>query len=488
MGTNVLLVYANSFMDNLIPLGISILSACLKKAGHEVRLFDTTFYPTSEKTGDEAREETLQVKPTKLSDFGITPKETDMIEDFKKLVEEYRPQLIGVSCVETTYEIALSLLKSVENKEIVKLLGGIHVTFSPDEIIKEDCIDIICIGEGEKAIVELADTIMNKEDYSKIYNLWVKKDGEVIKNEPRPLINLNELPFQDWTIYEKKRFFKPMGGNIRITGTFELARGCPYNCAFCCNKKLKEIYRGIGNYCREKSITRFSQEMDYLVKKIGVQYVYIVAENFLQMNDERFNEFIAYYKKVHLPFWIETRPETVTEERILRLKEVGCEGISIGLESGNEEFRRKILNRFVSNETIMKAFEIARKTNIRISSNNIIGFPTETRELVFDTIEINRRVNPSAFIVNIFCPYRGTILRDLCIEKGYIKKDSIAGDYRFYAGLDQPQLTRQQVLGLQRTFPLYVKFPKDQWPKIREAEENDDVFKELRNIYLEKYV
>ena len=82
--TKVLLTYINSYMDNLIPIGVSVLSACLKKAGHKTKLFDTTFYKTSEKTGDEARVETLQVLPTDLSKFGIHKKNTNMAEDFKR--------------------------------------------------------------------------------------------------------------------------------------------------------------------------------------------------------------------------------------------------------------------------------------------------------------------------------------------------------------------------------------------------------------------
>ncbi|MDP7282723.1 MAG: cobalamin-dependent protein, partial [Candidatus Undinarchaeales archaeon] len=181
----ILLVYANSFMDNLIPTGLSILSACLKKAGHNTKLFDTTFYKTVERTGDDARIETLQVKSTNLGEYGLNEKKTNMVDDLKKMVDEYQPDLIGLSIVETTQEIGLKLLNGIKDYDIPKIVGGVQVTMAPDYIISQDCVDMICVGEGEGAFVELANAIEKKEDYTHIKNLWIKKDGQIIKNPLR---------------------------------------------------------------------------------------------------------------------------------------------------------------------------------------------------------------------------------------------------------------------------------------------------------------
>ncbi len=490
-GIRVLLVLANSFMDNLIPLGVSLLSACLKDAGHQVKLFDTTFYKTRQRTGDDARVETLQVKYTNLKEVGITPKKTDIFMDFKKVITEFKPDLIAVSVVESTYLIGIKLLDSIKGLGVPTLIGGIHVTFSPDEVIKEQSVDMLCVGEGERAIVELANCIRDKRDYSNILNLWVKKDGRLFKNSIGPRADLDKLPVQDWDMYESKRFFKPMGGKIYIAGTFEMNRGCPYNCAFCCNKNLQEIYKDYGAYYREKSVDILMDEIRIKKEKYQLTYLYIVAENFLMMGQDRFDKFIKNYKEIQLPFWIETRPDSVTEDRLLKLRDIGCEGISIGVEHGNEEFRRKVLNRYISNDAIIKAFNIAKKAQIRTCANNIIGFPTETRELIFDTIKLNREIKVDNIIVNLFTPYRGTALRDVCIKKGYLKPDAIAGDYRMDSDIYMPQLPPSIIHGLQRTFAMYVRFPEVMWPDVKRAERLDnkgcDVFRKLKKIYLTQY-
>ena len=85
----VLLINCNTMMDVLLPVGLSLISACLKEKGFQVKLFDTTFYKTAKETGDEARAKNLQVRKTNREEFGLVYKDTDLFDDLKKMVEEY---------------------------------------------------------------------------------------------------------------------------------------------------------------------------------------------------------------------------------------------------------------------------------------------------------------------------------------------------------------------------------------------------------------
>jgi radical SAM superfamily enzyme YgiQ (UPF0313 family) len=174
------------------------------------------------------------------------------------------------------------------------------------------------------------------------------------------------------------------------------------------------------------------------------------------------------------------------------LGDIGCEGISIGLESGNEELRAKVLGRNISNERIIKAFELLSDSGIRVSANNMIGFPTETREMVFETIELDRAIDLQGVMVSFFSPYRGCKLREVCEMEGYIKEDDIAEDYRLGPSMDMPQLGRKELIGLHRTFPLYVKFPKSEWDAIRICEkdtpEGNRLYAEYSQRYIERFM
>ena len=281
-----------------------------------------------------------------------------------------------------------------------------------------------------------------------------------------------------------------MGGKIRRTGCFELNRGCPYSCTYCCNEFLHNLYN-FKNY-REKSVKRFIEEVKYMKEKYNLEYVYVSAESFLSTKQERFMEFVKEWKeKINLPFWVETRPESVTEEKAKLLEQAGCASINVGLESGSPEVR-KTLNRIMTNEQIINAFKALKKTNIRTGANSIIGFPDETRQQVFETIELNKAIEIDNSMVHVFNPYRKTKLFDICVQKGYIPKETLGGDYRADTMLKMPQLTQEEIRGLQRTFALYVKLPKERWPEIKIAEKFDEEgnkkFEELKKEYTEKFL
>jgi radical SAM superfamily enzyme YgiQ (UPF0313 family) len=390
-----------------------------------------------------------------------------------------------------THKMGIELLRTVKGN-IPTIVGGVHTTLSPEDVIREDCVDMICVGEGDDAIVELCNALCSGKNITKIKNLWIKKNEKIYRNPLRQLVNLDEVPFQDWTIYEKERFFKPMGGKIRITGSLEFNRGCPYNCTYCSNETLRKIYTGIGNYCRQKSVKRFIEEAKYLQRKWNLKYIYVVAESFLLISHERFMEFINEFGKLNILFWVQSRPEHVDKEKIRLLESIGCEAISLGIESGNYEIRKNVLNRNVRDEQIIKALILKKFKKIRNCANSIIGIPTETREQIFDTIELNRKTMADNIMIHLFNPYRGTKLRQMCVNMGLIKKESYSGDYRGDPILDQPQLSREEVLGLQRTFAMYVKFPKSMWNEIRICEKFDEEgnkkFKELSKVFTEKFL
>ena len=483
----VLLIHANSTQDTLIPPNLSIMSALLKQAGFQVKLFDTTFYKTRDSTGDDARVNTLQVKETNFEELGIYLNKTDMYDDFIKTVNEYAPNLVGLSAVSLTYLFGIKFLRRLREKRkgILTVVGGIHATISPEAVLKEDCVDYVCQGEGEYALVDLCNALRNKKSTTGIKNIWAKKDGKIYKNGPRPPVDINKVPFQDWSIFDERRIYKPMRGKIRRTGCFELDRGCPYSCNYCCNHFWHRFYN-FKNY-RQKNLKRFIEEVRYMKEKHKLEYVYLASETFLSSKEERLIEFTRLWKKeIDLPFWSQTRPETVTEKKIKALKEAGLHSIGMGVESGSPEIRKK-MNRLMTNEQIITAVEIFKKLKIRFGANIIIGFPDETREQIFETIELTRAINAPNIMTHVFNPYRGTPVYDTCVRKGYIPEIEVGGDYRQDFVLEMPHITKEEILGLQRTFALYVKLPKERWSEIKLAEKFDEEgnkkFAELKEEY-----
>ncbi|MFC1951671.1 B12-binding domain-containing radical SAM protein [Chloroflexota bacterium] len=490
----VLFIYPNLMMSNLLPINISTLYPCLKSKGFQVELFDTTFYRTEEISFDEKKVKLLQVREFNLEEKGVSYVEGDIYKDLIRKVKTYKPDLIAVTIVEDTYPLALLLLNSIKEFDIPVIAGGVFVTFSPEEVVNQEYFDMICIGEGEEALVELCEKMYEVGDYTTVQNLWVKKDGKIIKNTLRKLIDINKLPYIDYDIFDRRRLYRPMQGKIYTMIHVELDRGCPYECTYCEAPQLRKLFKGhaCGSYYRRKTISRIIEELKHLVKKYNADYIDFNAESFLVRPAKELEEFAERYKEeIGLPFWCQSRPETVTEEKIKILKEMNCKNLQFGIEQGNEEFRARILKRRYTNKQMIEAFKIVEKYGIQYTVNNIIGFPDETRELIFDTINVNRQINPATMNCYIFTPYKGIELYNYCVEKGYMDKDTKVHQLLDGTELKMGTITYQELKGLQRTFPLYAKMPKEDWDKIRIAEKFDEegnrMFEELRKIYYERY-
>jgi radical SAM superfamily enzyme YgiQ (UPF0313 family) len=197
------------------------------------------------------------------------------------------------------------------------------------------------------------------------------------------------------------------------------------------------------------------------------------------------------YSDIRLPFWMQTRPETISHDNIKRLAEVGLHRISFGIEHGNEDFRLKMLDRRWKNPDIVDALKIPHQYGVQFSVNNITGFPGETRELAMDTVELNRSLQADNANIYSFTPFHGTPLRKTCEDMGLIHPDTITKCLTDVPVINQPQYPVEEVMGLRKCFVLYVTFPKSRWNDIRRAEpdtpEGNRIFAELKQEYMERY-
>ncbi|MEW5691878.1 MAG: radical SAM protein [Candidatus Hydrogenedentota bacterium] len=485
-----LFIFPNIAMANPPPMSLSIFNALLRDLPVEIRLFDTTaYFGLGKKFFDKMKEDLLQVKPFDFQERNIKIKETDPINDLQNLVEEYKPDLIALSCNEVTFKQGIELLNSIKDfksKNNVKVIvGGILVTSAPEFVLSYDIIDMVCIGEGEHVITELIDRMINGQAIDNIKNIYIKSDGKIIKNSIRELVDLNELPIPDFSIFEENRFYRPMGGKVWRLFPIETDRGCPYKCTYCGSPMLNKIY--LNRFYRKKSMEKIDMELHNLVYNWDAEYIFFPSDNFLIASDDEFNNFIRIYKKYQKPFWIQSRAETCNLERLKKLRDVGCDRMSLGLEHGNEEFRKNVLQKTFTNEQFLKAVEAVNEAGIILTVNNMIGFPDETRELAFDTIKFNRRIKSDSINAFTFAPFRGTKLYDICIEKGYLSRDILAGVFQETSVLNMPFFTKEEIMGLIKTFVLYVKMPEKYWPLIKEAEKNDPRGKECLEELKKEY-
>lgn len=362
------------------PLGIQYLSAALKKAGHQTYL--------------------------------ICSAKENLFEKLKDI----KPDIVAYSITTGTHQEMILLNNKIKkNFGIYSIFGGPHPTFYP-EIIKEESIDAICIGEGEEAFVEFVNKLEAGKSVDKIKNFWIKKKGKIIKNHLRNLNeNLNDLQFPDRElIYRKDPFLK----EIKIK-RFMASRGCPFKCTYCFNRHYNELYKNKGRVVRHRSVSNVIKEIKEVRDRYPLETVKFIDDTF-NIDKEWLKEFCEEYKReINLPFICNIRSDLLTAEMVHQLKEANCIIVYMGIETGDEKIRKEILERNMGNEQILNACRMLRKKKIKIVSQNMLGLPGETLENSFESILFNSKCKVDFPGFSIFQPYPKTVLADYAIAHGF---------------------------------------------------------------------
>jgi anaerobic magnesium-protoporphyrin IX monomethyl ester cyclase len=495
----VLLVYPNIQMSALMPLSMGVFTALLREKGYCVDLFDCTFYIDDlTEDGNQEKVKNKQVLDYDWSSRGVVPK-TGMISDYINKVEDFQPDLVLVSVLESTYHLGLMLMEAIPKtkRNYKTMFGGVFATYAPDKVVSEQCVDIVCRGEGEIALVELCNAMSSGKKIDNIQNLWVKNIfGGITKNYMGGLVDINNIPFADWSLFEEQSIYRPMQGKVWRSVGMENQRGCPYTCAYCNSPSNNIVYKNETNskFYRKKSINRMKQEFDFLVKKHNPELIYFLVDTFLAMSGKEFDEFKELYMDYKIPFWMNTRAETINEHRAESLEDMNMLRMNIGIEHGNSEYRKEYLNRNVSDKKTLESFKMVADKKYTTVANSIIGMPDENRSLIFDTINLSRslpnKIDASGAF--IWAPYHGTALRDIAVKKGYIKEHEIASISNCAQSmLTMPSISKDEIQGLARTFSFYVKFPKERFPEIKIAEKFNDkgnaMWEKLSSEFTDKY-
>jgi len=293
------------------------------------------------------------------------------------------------------------------------VFGGPHPSAVP-EIVEEDGLDAVCIGEGDYAMLELVDNLSAGRSVANIKNWWVKENGVVTKNSLRPLISdLDRLPFPDRSLFEKKVFFNREKIHI-IT-----SRGCPYACNYCFNSHYDRIYAGKWKNVRRRSVENVIKETLQLKKRFPLKFI-VFDDSIFGLSREWLKRFSREYKKyVNIPFSCNIRAEHVTDEAVVYLKEAGCHVVSIGIETADEYIRTNILGKNVTRKQILKAAGLIKRHNIQLRTSNIINIPYSTIENDMETLKLNIECNSDYAIAFFLETFPGTKIKKMInVDKG----------------------------------------------------------------------
>lgn len=359
-------------------LGIMSLSASLKRAGHE----------------------------TCAIDIYRTP-------DLRAEIERIAPDMLAYSLVSNNYVEVLRVNREIKTwYKGLSVFGGPHPTYFP-EMVEEEGVDVVCRGEGDEAIVDLANAVERGEDITGIANLWVKRNGQVFRNELRPLVeDLDTLPFPDRDLV--LHLVEAARGCVNFVMA---SRGCPFDCSYCFNHLLRKM--APGKYVRRRSVGNFIEELKAIKAKLGTR-VFSFQDDIFAIDLKWLEEFAQVYpREIGLPYMCHGRAGVLTEPIAEVLARSGCVMVVVGLENGNNLLRREVLEKTVTSEDILRTAQALHKYCILLMTQNMVGIPDETRWTALQTIDLNYRCQTDTLQVNHYTPHPATRLGRYALEKGY---------------------------------------------------------------------
>ena len=409
-----------------MPLGICYLSAVVKKNG-----FNSQFFLFK-----------------KDEDFTCLQK-----------IIRFKPDIIGYSVITGNQNAYLNFNKEVKKriKNVVSVFGGPHITFFP-EIIYEDGVDAVCMGEAEEAFLFFIRQFQEKGSMPESSpNFWIKHLGEVSKSTVLPLItDLDLLPFPDREGFFLANPFVKSNGRKE----FNARRGCPYKCTYCFNESYNKLYLN-KNILRQRHPESICDEINYVGSKFPMKFVNFVDDVFTINKDWLLNFCEEYAKRVKFPFSCNLRLNNVNEEIIQALKKANCSLVYVGTESGNEYLRNKIMRRKMSIELMLEKTELLHKYKIKILTENIIGNHGETYDMALETLRLNQKMNPGFPGCSLFTPYPKLLLTEYAISNGYFDGDynKISENYFEDTSIKfKDEAEKNKMLNLRCFFSLLTKF------------------------------
>jgi radical SAM superfamily enzyme YgiQ (UPF0313 family) len=362
-------------------LGLRSISSCLKQSGHTVQM--------------------IFLIPRERFDHDLLFP-TTILQELSKLVEN--SDIIGISSMASDFRNCTQVINHLKalNKPIV--WGGIHATSCPDECIKY--ADAVCIGEGEEAFCELVETMEKQIYYFDIKNFWFTKNGRIIKNPVRPLIqNLDSLPPLDYEpdshyILEKGSIIKAISEYKALTKIYlHTIRGCTNECSYCCNSLLRKLYYSKDKKIRKLSIEATIKELArYKDKFPRLDFIWFTDDTIFIRTLQELKLFAKEYKeKINLPFQCFVSPDTIDDEKLKLLINAGLYKLEMGIQTGSESLNKNLYNRNISNMTVMKGVQIINKYKTKMEYPNyqlLYCNPYETDKNLIETITLLQKLPP----------------------------------------------------------------------------------------------
>jgi anaerobic magnesium-protoporphyrin IX monomethyl ester cyclase len=338
------------------------------------------------------------------------------LPQIERELERSQPDIIGVTSTTPTIYEALSVIRIAKKAcpNAVTVLGGPHASFLAAETLKE-CreLDVVCKGEGEKTMLELAHAVERKESLSNVKGIVLRSDENIIETAPQPWIkDLDSLPFPARHLLPMDKY--TILGKKSTIGNIISSRGCPFHCTFCESSLL------FGRVFRARSPKNVVDEMEQLINQYRPKTIEF-SDDLFTLNMKRTETICDEIKRrgLDISWACSSRVDTVSRSLLRKMKRAGCILIYYGVESGSQRVLN-LMKKHIKIEQIVRAIKWTKEAGIETLASFIIGFPGETRKDIEETIAFAKSLDVDYAQFSFATPYPGTELYRMAKEKGLL--------------------------------------------------------------------
>ncbi|MGC8666189.1 MAG: B12-binding domain-containing radical SAM protein [Conexivisphaera sp.] len=364
------------------PLGLAYMGAVLESAGHQVKILDA---PTLQMGVDEAARDIMS----------------------------WKPDIVGISAVTPTVKGGYRLACTIKNAapDLPVVMGGQHVSFMFNEALSTGCVDYVAIGEGERTMLELVNSIERGGDVSSVDGLALP--GPRLTRPRRPIESLDELPEPDRHLLPMDKytvFDKP----IKIVHVIA-SRGCPYGCIYCSTSYYW------GRRYRIRSAKLVADEIEKATQEYKTNIV-VFADDELTLSHKWVNEFLKELesRKLDISWTCGTRVSSVNRELLEGMRSKGCNIIYYGVESYDDEDLARIRKKITTGQ-VQDAVRTTKEVGMEVAGSFVLGFPWQRVDDVRNTVKFAERLHLDYAQFTVATPYPGTPLYEEAISENLIE-------------------------------------------------------------------
>ncbi len=385
-----------SSLEATAPLGLLAISTPLLRAGYTIRIIDSTIVP-----------------------------------DFKKRVlEEVRDALcLGISLVtgpmiSETVEISRAVKQW--NKDFPVILGGWHPSLLPGQTLEADYVDIIVRGQGEDAMLEVAQRLQSGAPLDDVLGVGFKRDGKLVLTPERPLKTLDVMPPKAYHLADFDAYERVCG---RRWAMYVSSLACPFNCSYCTNAGV------YGRKWNALPVAQVVEETMDLTRRFRLQLLWMADDNFL-VDLERALQIAEGLVRAGASFKWSVQATTnltarLSVEELTLLRRSGLHQICQGIETASPTVMKLMNKGFQDLDSIYQSTERCVQAGVIPSFNIIFGYPgegvKERRETIHFIMDVCRRFPGAEFWTNIFTPYPGSPIFHRAQELGIEVPRSLEG-------------------------------------------------------------